>query len=212
MSIEMWAYYTLAVLILTASPGPTVLLCVTKAITEGFRASVFTALGSLTAIVGIMTLSFTGLGVIVASSEIAFSIVKWSGAIYLIYLGYKAFTSKQETYHLSDQGKSVSETSKKSLYMSGFIVGASNPKAIVFFTALFPQFINTSEPLTLQYFVFALTFSILELAWLFMYSYLGARSSTWLLQKGRAKFFNRITGSVFMGAGVLLSTSSKAST
>lgn len=211
MNIETWLYYTLAVLILTASPGPSVLLCMTKAVTEGFRASIFTALGSLTAILGVMTLSFTGLGVVLASSEIAFNIIKWSGAIYLIYLGYKAFTSKQETYHLSDQENKVSKASKKSLYIGGFIVGASNPKAIVFFTALFPQFINTAEPLASQYLIFVLTFSILELVWLFLYSYLGARSSNWLLQKGRAKFFNRITGGVFIGAGVLLSTSSKAS-
>jgi threonine/homoserine/homoserine lactone efflux protein len=212
MNIETWLYYTLAVLVLTASPGPSVLLCMTKAVTEGFQASVFTALGSLTAIVGIMTLSFTGLGVVIASSEVAFTVIKWSGAIYLIYLGYKALTSKQETYHLSDQDETLSKASKTSLYISGFIVGASNPKAIVFFTALFPQFINTAEPLAYQYLVFAITFSVLELSWLFIYSYLGAKSSNWLLQEGRAKFFNRITGGVFIGAGLLLSTSSKAST
>lgn len=211
MNIDTWLYYALAVLILTASPGPSVLLCMTKAVTEGFRASIYTALGSLTAIVCIMTLSFTGLGVVIASSELAFNIIKWSGAIYLIYLGYKALTSKQETYHLSKQEEKVSKASMKSLYMSGFIVGASNPKAIVFFTALFPQFINIAEPLTAQYFVFAITFSVLELIWLFIYSYLGAKSSNWLLQKGRAKFFNRITGGVFIGAGVLLTTSSKVS-
>jgi len=212
MNIENWLYYSLAVLILTASPGPSVLLCMTKAVTEGFRASMFTALGSLTAIVGIMTLSFTGLGVVIASSEIAFNIIKWSGAIYLIYLGYKALTSKQETYHLSDNEETHLKKSKMSLFASGFIVGASNPKAIVFFTALFPQFINIAEPLLTQYLVFALTFSVMELSWLVIYSYLGARSSNWLLQEGRAKFFNRITGGVFIGAGVLLSTSSKAST
>lgn len=222
MNIETWFYYTLAVLVLTASPGPSVLLCMTKAVTEGFRASMMTAIGSLTAIIGIMTLSFTGLGVVIASSELAFNIIKWSGAAYLIYLGYKSLTSKQETYQLSSEKKhtlaiqntqitEIKPKSKKSLFISGFIVGASNPKAIVFFTALFPQFINTTEPLVMQYVIFALTFSVLELVWLCIYSYLGARSSNWLLQKGRAKFFNRITGSVFISAGLLLSTSSKAS-
>lgn len=212
MNIETWLYYTIAVLILTASPGPSVLLCMTKAVTEGFRASIFTALGSLTAVVSIMTLSFTGLGVVIASSELAFNTIKWSGAIYLIYLGYKALTSKQETYKLSDQERKASKTSTKSLYMSGFIVGASNPKAIIFFTALFPQFINVYEPLATQYLVFAITFSTLELIWLFIYSYLGARLSNWLLQKGRAKFFNRITGGIFISAGVILTTSNKVFT
>jgi threonine/homoserine/homoserine lactone efflux protein len=212
MNIETWLYYSLAVLILTASPGPSVLLCMTKAVTEGFRASMSTALGSLTAIVSIMTLSFSGLGVVIATSEVAFNIIKWSGAVYLIYLGYKALTSKQETYQISDQDRIPSIATKKSLYITGFIVGASNPKAIVFFTALFPQFINTSEPLLFQYLVFAITFIIMELFWLTIYSYLGARSSNWLLKAGRAKYFNRITGGVFISAGVFLSTSSKAST
>jgi threonine/homoserine/homoserine lactone efflux protein len=82
----------------------------------------------------------------------------------------------------------------------------------VFFTALFPQFINTSEPLLTQYLIFAITFTIMEFSWLTIYSYLGARSSNWLLKKGRAKYFNRITGGVFIGAGVFLSASSRAST
>jgi threonine/homoserine/homoserine lactone efflux protein len=184
----------------------------TKAVTEGFRASMSTALGSLTAIVSIMTLSFSGLGVVIATSEVAFNIIKWSGAVYLIYLGYKALTSKQETYQISDQDRTPSVVTKKSLYITGFIVGASNPKAIVFFTALFPQFINTSEPLLIQYLVFAITFTIMELSWLTIYSYLGARSSNWLLKEGRAKYFNRFTGGVFISAGVFLSISSKAST
>ncbi|MDP2504217.1 LysE family translocator [Oceanobacter sp. 3_MG-2023] len=212
MNIETWFYYSLAVLILTASPGPSVLLCMTKAVTEGFRNSMFTALGSLTAIVSIMTLSFSGLGVVIATSEVAFNIIKWSGAIYLIYLGYKSFASKQETYKISEQEKTMSVVTKKSLYVGGFIVGASNPKAIVFFTALFPQFINTSESLLIQYWVFAITFAVMEISWLTIYSYLGAKSSNWLLKEGRAKYFNRITGGVFISAGVFLSTSSKAST
>jgi threonine/homoserine/homoserine lactone efflux protein len=181
----------------------------TKAVTEGFCASVFTALGSLTAVVSIMTLSFTGLGVVIASSELAFNIIKWSGAIYLLYLGYKALTSKQETYTLSDQERKISGTSKKSLYMSGFIVGASNPKAIVFFTALFPQFINLDESLITQYAVYAVTFAVLELIWLFIYSYLGVKCSNWLLREGRATFFNRITGGIFIGAGIILTASGK---
>jgi threonine/homoserine/homoserine lactone efflux protein len=66
--------------------------------------------------------------------------------------------------------------------------------------------------LLIQYLVFAITFTIMELFWLTIYSYLGARSSNWLLKEGRAKYFNRITGGVFISAGVFLSTSSKAST
>lgn len=132
--MQLWIYYTLAVLVLTASPGPSSLLCMTKGVTYGWRSAAITAVGSLTAI-------------------------------------------------------------------SGFIVGASNPKAIVFFSALFPQVITTNAPLMPQYLIFASTFVVMELAWLLCSAYLGAKSSNWLLAKGRAKVFNRLTGGVFIGAG-----------
>ena len=213
MSFDTWIYYLLAVLILTASPGPSSLLCMTKGVQSGFKLSIFTALGSLTAITGILTLSFTGLGVIIASSEVVFNVIKWTGAAYLIYLGWKSLRSSQQDYdNLSNQqsdSKSVNESAAQH-YLSGFIVSASNPKAILFFTALFPQFIDPSIALVPQFTVFALTFIVMELSWLLVYAYLGAKSSNWLFAKGRAKVFNRVTGGVFIGAGALLSTTSRA--
>ncbi|PMH32881.1 flagellar biosynthesis protein FlgM [Vibrio lentus] len=213
MSFDTWIYYLLAVLILTASPGPSSLLCMTKGVQSGFKLSIFTALGSVIAITGILTLSFTGLGVIIASSEVVFNIIKWTGAAYLIYLGWKSLRSSQQDYDKLSNQQAGSQPVKESAAqhcVSGFIVGASNPKAILFFTALFPQFIDPSIALFPQFVVFALTFVVMELSWLLVYAYLGAKSSTWLFAKGRAKVFNRVTGGVFIGAGALLSTTSRA--
>jgi threonine/homoserine/homoserine lactone efflux protein len=210
MNIEVWIYYVIAILVLTASPGPSVFLCITKSVTDGFSASFFTAMGSLTAIVGILTLSFTGLGVIISSSEFVFNLIKWAGAAYLIYLGVKAFTSKYSSFSIESPSK-PSKSDIISHFSSGFIVGASNPKAIVFFTALFPQFINPLEPLLLQYLIFVSTFATLELLWLLIYAYLGLRSRHWLSTKGRAQLFNKLTGVIFISAGLLLSGTSKTS-
>ncbi|WP_117234669.1 LysE family translocator [Vibrio maerlii] len=213
MSIDIWLYYVVAVLILTASPGPSSLLCMTKGVTSGVRLAMFTALGSLTAITMILTLSFTGLGVLIASSELAFQVIKWVGAAYLVYLGFIALRSKQQDYELNSEGNSPqskwSWTHARSNYISGFIVGASNPKAILFFTALFPQFIDPSHSLLSQYLIFSATFIVFEFSWLMLYTYLGARSSRWLFKPGRAKWFNRVTGGVFIGAGGLLSTATR---
>lgn len=206
MEFDTWLLYSLAVLVLTASPGPSVLLCLTKSVTEGFQSSIYTALGSLTAIVGIMTLSFTGLGLLIASSEFVFNIIKWLGAGYLIYLGIKAFTSTTENYEVSSSKNKKKKSSVFSLFRSGFFVGVSNPKAIVFFTALFPQFIVSNQPLLSQYLIFTATFAVLELSWLLLYSYFGARSSNWLMEKSRAKIFNKVTGGIFVGAGLILSS------
>ncbi|MDP2574625.1 LysE family translocator [Vibrio penaeicida] len=207
MDWNTWMIYVAAICILTASPGPSVLLCLSKSVTQGFRSSVFTALGSLTAIMGILTLSFTGLGMIIATSEWVFNIIKWTGAAYLIYLGVQALLSKQESYEVAE-GKSQQQ-SPRSLFLSGFIVGSSNPKAIIFFTALFPQFIDPQLSLLTQYSILASTFAVMELSWLLIYAYLGAKSSNWLLQSGRAKLFNKLTGGVFVGSGILLSTTSR---
>ena len=75
MQLDTWIYYTLAILVLTASPGPSSLLCLSKGVSSGFRQAFMTALGSLTAITIILTLSFTGLGVVIASSEFVFNII-----------------------------------------------------------------------------------------------------------------------------------------
>lgn len=142
MSFDTWVVYALAILILTASPGPSVLLCASKSVSSGLLSARFAALGSVTAISIVLTLSFTGLGVLIASSNIAFSIIKWIGAAYLIYLGIKILRCPEETYEVEFEADG--QTSRANHFMSGFIVGASNPKALVFFTALFPQFIDTS--------------------------------------------------------------------
>ncbi|SMY34403.1 Homoserine/homoserine lactone efflux protein [Photobacterium malacitanum] len=208
MTLDIWFYYVLAVFVLTASPGPSSLLCMTKGVCSGFKAGIYTALGSLSAIFCILTLSFVGLGVVIASSEVAFNFIKWSGAAYLIYLGVKSIIARQQSYEISSD-RSLSYQSFYKHYLSGFVVGASNPKAIVFFTALFPQFIDSSVSLMHQYIVFSVTFLVFELSWLCLYAYLGSKSSSWIYKNGRAKLFNRLTGGVFISAGALLSTATQ---
>ena len=208
MELQLWIYYLLAILILTATPGPNILLGVTTSVSSGFKSSLYTILGGVSATVGIMTLSYTGLGIIVASSQFLFDIIKYAGAVYLIYLGYKAFTSTQEDYTI-DKNMDISKKDKLSLFFKGVLVASSNPKAIVFFIALFPQFIDLNSSMLVQYFILVGTFLVPELFWLLLYAYLGHKSSNWFLAHGRAKFFNRITGGVFIGAGVLLGNSSR---
>ncbi|MCX8904062.1 LysE family translocator [Vibrio parahaemolyticus] len=208
MQLDTWIYYTIAILVLTASPGPSSLLCLSKGVSSGFRLALTTALGSLSAITIILTLSFTGLGVVIASSEFVFNIIKWCGAAYLIWLGIQTFRSKQNDFSKSDSA--LVSTSHVSAYTSGFIVGSSNPKAIIFFTALFPQFIDPTDSLLAQYAIFAGTFVVFELSWLTFYALLGVKTSNWLFEAGRAKLFNRLTGGVFISAGVMLSTANRS--
>ena len=208
MTLETWTYYILTMLLLTSTPGPSVLFSVSNSLNSGMKKAFFGALGGTTAITGIMTLSFTGMGVIIMASELMFNIIKWLGVAYLIYLGISAILSKDENYQVTDKNQQQSYTST---YWSGFIVGASNPKAILFFTALFPQFIDPSASLWEQFIILSTTFIFFEMAWLMIYAYSASKALPWLQQKERAKMVNRITGGLFIGAGAILATTSRAS-
>ncbi len=180
-------------------------MSISTAVNRGFKQAVLAALGSTAAIVCIMVLSVVGLGAALAASETLFSVLKWSGAAYLVYLGITSLMSSESTLQMTSPDASKQPLS----FVRGFLVGASNPKALVFFTALFPQFINPAQPQAPQFLILCTTFVALELFWLIIYAGLGARAKGWLQQPGRAKLFNRLTGGVFLLAAGFLATAKR---
>ena len=158
MSLTTYLLYLAAVAVLVLSPGPTMLMCMTTALNEGKSNALAAAVGSISAVLGIMTLSALGLGALLAASELAFTVVKVIGAIYLIWLGIKTFCNNAEAVDIKGAAEDTSRR-LRSHYVRGLLVGSSNPKAILFFTAFFPQFLNPIEPFAPQYFILALTSS-----------------------------------------------------
>jgi threonine/homoserine/homoserine lactone efflux protein len=146
-----------------------------------------------------------GLGTVLAASETLFSALKWLGAGYLAYLGVTALLSKASSIAVPDS--SVPQVSARALFGRGALVGASNPKALLFFGALFPQFIDPSVAQTGQFLILGVTFIFFELFWLSFYAVTAAKARHWLQKPRRAKLFNRITGAVFLFAAGLLATS-----
>lgn len=207
MPINTWLVFVAAVFVLTVTPGPSVLMAISTSVNRGFRQAVLAALGSTIAIVFIMTLSAVGLGAILSASELLFSVLKWAGAVYLAYLGITSLFSAGGSVQLADPQDPLQPRS----FVRGFLVGASNPKALVFFTALFPQFIDPARPQVQQFVVLCSTFVVFELFWLITYSALGSRAKHWLQEPGRAARFNQATGGVFLlAAGVLASAKRNA--
>lgn len=202
MPLHTWLVFAAAVFILTVTPGPSVLMTVSTSVNRGFRQAVLASLGSTSAIVCIMGLSAVGLGAILAASELLFSVLKWAGAAYLAYLGITSLLARDSALSLADEQGAAQPSS----FVRGLLVGASNPKALVFFTALFPQFIDPGRPQLPQFLVLCATFVAFELSWLITYAALGSRAKHWLQRPGRAVLFNRATGGVFLlAAGVLAS-------
>jgi threonine/homoserine/homoserine lactone efflux protein len=208
MTLSTWLLYVAAVLVLTVTPGPSVLMCVSTSVNLGARKALIASLGSTTAIVGIMALSALGLGAALAASDILFTALKWLGAAYLAYLGIASIISSASEISVSG---AVESSTRRRLFAQGFLVGASNPKALLFFGALFPQFIIPSAPHVPQFLLLGITFIFFELLWLSIYALSASRAKCWLQQPRRAKLFNRITGVVFLVAAGLLAGSKRAS-
>ena len=204
MTLSTWLLYVAAVLLLTVTPGPSVLMCISTSVQHGPRRAMISSLGSTSAIACIMLLSMLGLGTVLAASETVFSTLKWLGAGYLAYLGISLLLSKTSSIEVPEASKQ--DVSARALFGRGVLVGASNPKALLFFGALFPQFIDSSAPQAAQFATLAVTFIFFELFWLSVYAITAARARNWLQKPHRATLFNRVIGAVFLLAAGLLAT------
>ena len=199
MNIEIWIAYLSTVLLLMSTPGPSQLLMLSNSIENGFRRSIFTACGDLTANFLQMLVASYGLASVIRGSAEFFIWIKWAGVGYLIYLGLRQIFARR-TIDVQGQRK---ERSLASLYWQGFITSASNPKAVIFFAALFPQFINPSEPLLSQFAILSATYITIDGTLLCFYG-LFAQWVSVRLRSRYGQYFNRVTGSLLIGAAILL--------
>lgn len=204
MTLTTYLLYLAAVAVLVLTPGPTMLMSITNAATHGTARALMSSAGSVTAVLGVMLLSSMGLGALLAASETAFTVLKVVGAAYLIYLGVTTFRSADRAVFAPVETSAVIGKSPRALYFQGWMVGASNPKALLFFSAFFPQFIDPAAGWVPQFAVLATTFVAIEFSVLSLCCVFAARLAPWLRQPGRARWFNRASGSLFAAMGALL--------
>jgi homoserine/homoserine lactone efflux protein len=227
MTIELWTVYVTAVVILCLTPGPNSLLAIANGARYGLRATVFSSLGCACGLVLLIALSLTGLGLVLSSSELIFTIIKWAGAAYLLFLGITLVRSKASlagAAHFSGGESSLAASgkptaapvgntkriakgrSRHSLWLQGFVVIVTNPKVLVFFAAFFPQFYDPAAAFGTQLFIFAGTFIFIE----FTVELLLASMATTLLRRAASaratSRFNSLTGGLFICAGAYLMT------
>ena len=201
MTLSTYLLYLAAVAVLVLSPGPTMLMCVTTALNSGPHRAMTGVAGSVAAALCVMLLSALGLGALLAASEAAFTAAKVIGAAYLIWLGIKTFRSEGM---MLDTAAAPEVPSGRSFFLRGFLIGASNPKALLFFAAFFPQFLNPALPFAPQFAVLALTFVALEFAVLTLYALSVSRIAPLLRASGPMRWLNRVCGGLFTLMGGLL--------
>jgi homoserine/homoserine lactone efflux protein len=198
MTLSTYLLYLAAVSLLIVTPGPTMLMCVTNAVNHGPARALASAAGALAASVCIMALSALGLGALLAASEAAFTVLKVAGALYLMWLGIRTFRSGTALAPARPAGAS------RSLLVQGLLVGASNPKALLFFSAFFPQFIDPAAPVLPQFVLLAATFVAGDFLMLVAAAFGVGRIAPWLRQARVVRWINRVCGGLFTVMGGLL--------
>ncbi|KXS39656.1 MAG: lysine exporter protein LysE/YggA [Halomonadaceae bacterium T82-2] len=202
MDPMLWLTYVGVITALIAFPGPVALLCTSQGLRHGRRRALFTIAGGIVAALVMMSLSAMGLGAVLATSETAFTLLKYLGAAYLIYLGVQAWRAPPEPQTLAaHEAEDATPVSAWQLFRRGFTVGISNPKDLLFFAALFPGFIDLGAPQAPQFAILALTWLVIDGGLMTLYSSLGERLGRWLGTRRRVRRFNRLTGGLFVVAG-----------
>ena len=208
MTIQYWLIYLALSIAAASTPGPAALYIMTNTTLYGWQKAIFAALGNIVGLLTMGIIAVTGLGALLNTSELVFNVVKYAGAAYLVYLGVKLFCQKGiDLSAISGQLRPESKSGRK-IFIQAFGVALSNPKAIVFLTALLPQFIHIEQPIVPQFTILIVTLMVVSFIFLMFFSLLAHKAKFWLMQPHRIEKFGRISGSIFIGFGALLATSS----
>lgn len=206
MSLHTWWLFLIAVFLTCASPGPNMLHVMSRSVAVGVRRSLATMAGCLAANMVVLLASATGLTALLLAVPGAFDALRYAGAAYLLYLGYRAWTAPIDADGVIEQmevGRHPGLTPSH-LFRTGFTVGISNPKLLLFAAALLPQFIDNSASKPPQFAILIATFVVAELFWYAVYGLGGQGLSRWLARPSLQRGFNRFTGVLFGLFGVAL--------
>jgi homoserine/homoserine lactone efflux protein len=202
MSLRLLLVFALTEFLLSLTPGPAVLLVISQGVRQGLRSSIAGAFGVLTGNAIYFALSAVGLGALLLASVWLFEVIRWIGIAYLVITGVRIIYNagrRQEAEPEIDEG-----AQRPQAFAAGLLTQLVNPKAIVFFTALLPQFISTGENVAFQFVVLGLTSVAVEFPVLVLYGYFGDRGRVFITKGKYAPWSERIAGSFLIGAGVSL--------
>ncbi|EHW4468503.1 homoserine/homoserine lactone efflux protein [Salmonella enterica subsp. enterica serovar Kottbus] len=193
MTFEWWFAYLLTSTLLSLSPGSGAINTMTTSINHGYRGAVASIAGLQTGLGIHIVLVGVGLGTLFSRSLLAFEILKWAGAAYLIWLDTLAQTQ-----------------SRGRLFKRAIFVNLTNPKSIVFLAALFPQFIMPQQPQLAQYLILGVTTIVVDMIVMTGYATLAQRIAAWIKGPKQMKALNKAFGSLFMLVGALLASARHA--
>ncbi len=203
MDVSNWLLFCGVALLTTFTPGPAVLLAISNSVARGPSAALVCSLGNALGLFVVSGVAMAGMGVVLATSAFAFTVLKVAGAAYLVYLGIRQWRRHASAFSLAKAAPASSAAWR--LLAQGVSLALTNPKGILFFSALFPQFLTQDAPLARQFFVLTATFAACALLSHACYALLANRLKTQLESPRRVRLFNRVSGGifVFLGLGLL---------
>ncbi|MBA5808838.1 homoserine/homoserine lactone efflux protein [Morganella morganii] len=200
MTFEWWFAYLMTSVIVSLSPGSGAINSMTTSVNHGYRGAAAAIAGLQTGLSLLIILVGVGLGTLLSQSVLAFEILKWAGAAYLIWLGVCQWRAAG-TIALNTL---TATQSRKKLYQNSVLVNISNPKSIVFLAALFPQFIIPHQPQLIQYLILGITTVIADTIVMTGYAVLARKIAVFIKSPEQTRAMNKVFGSLFMLVGALL--------
>ncbi|WP_116474160.1 LysE family translocator [Zobellella maritima] len=196
MALDTWLIYLAAMIGLSLTPGPNTLLALTHGALYGRRKTLFTVAGGALGFTLVIALSLFGIGALLQASATLFTALKIIGGAYLVWLGIQLWRAPAPTAGQNDPG---GHRSGYSLFRQGLLSALTNPKAVLFFAAFLPQFIDPERELVIQFMVMAATFALTEFVTELLIASFAQRTRAWLARSGRR--FNRTCAGLFMLLG-----------
>lgn len=202
MLLSTWLAFFAASWAISISPGAGAVAAMSAGLNHGFRRGFFTIFGLILGIWTQVIVVGAGLGALVAASSTAFSVVKWLGVAYLIWLGISQWRAPARPLVAPADG--AVQVTRRSMVLRAWMINAVNPKGTVFLLAVVPQFMTLSQPLLPQYLIIGATLAFTDLVVMAGYSALAARVLGALKSPTHIRALNRTFGSFFVVAGTLL--------
>ncbi len=203
MPLETWLAFVVAALLISVSPGAGVVSCLAAGLRFGFARGVWNVFGLIAGLMFVMVVAAAGLGALLATSTLAFTIMKWLGAAYLVWLGVQQW--RAPAVALDPDGATLGAT-RRELVVRGFLVNATNPKSVIFMLAVLPQFIDPARPQVVQYAVCGATLCASDLVVMSAYTAFAAKALRLLRKPSQVRALNRAFGGLLVSMGALLAT------
>ena len=205
MNIENWFTYLIAYTVISLMPGPSVAMVLAQSLSRGLKAAMYCILGDLLGGIVVISVSFAGLGVILATSSQLFFIFKWAGVIYLAYLGLSQIFSAARKIKPEEISEVVPEYKWASL-RAGFLTGTLNPKEIMFYLAFLAQFIDRSHTVLPQFLLLMFTSIMVAALVLGAYAVMAVHLKKSIQSSVARKRMDYFSGSFLLGGSAFLAT------